>query len=48
MGDTKPYPEDQDSPRRELSNGGLEFNAALLVCPGINDSCVSTGGPIQL
>ena len=36
MDDTKPYPEDLDSPCRELSNGGLGLVVALLVCPGIN------------
>ena len=48
MDDTKPYLEDLDSPRRELSNGGLGFVVALLVCPEINFSRVSTGGLIQL
>ena len=42
------YPEDLNSPRRELSNGGLGFILALLIRPGIDLSCVSTGGPIQL
>ena len=37
-----------DFPRRELSNGGLGVAAALLVCPRINFSYVSTGDPIQL
>ena len=43
MDNTKPYPEDLDSPCRELSNGGLEFVVALLVRPGIIFSYVSTG-----
>ena len=36
MDDTKPYPEDLNSPCLELSNGGLGLVVALLVCPGIN------------
>ena len=32
----KIYLEDLDSPRRELSNGGLGIVVALLVCWGIN------------
>ena len=39
---------DLDSSRRELSNGGLGISLTLLFCRGIGDSCVSTGGPIQL
>ena len=42
------YPEDLHSPRLELSNGGLGIIVALLVHPGIDFSCVSAGGPIQL
>ena len=37
-----------DSPRRELSNDGLEIAAALAVFRQLIFSCVSTGGPIQL
>ena len=32
-----------DSPRRELSNGGLGIVVALLVHWGVNFLCVSTG-----
>ena len=40
---------DMHSPRQELSNGGLEFVAALTFSSGIDFSCVYTGGPtIQL
>ena len=42
------YPEDLNSPRRELSNGGLGIVVALLVCWQIDFVCVSTGDPIQL
>ena len=45
MNDTKVDPEDLDSPRRELSNGGLGIIVVLLVRPRINFSCVFTGGP---
>ena len=31
-----------DSPRRELSNGGLGIVVALLVFPAVDFSCVST------
>ena len=48
MDDTKPYPKDLDSPRRDLFNGGLGFVVAHLVRTRINFSCVSTGGSIQL
>ena len=48
MDDTKPYPKDLYSPCQELSNGGLGFVVALVVCSGIVFLCVSTGGPIQL
>ena len=37
-----------DSPRRELSNGGLGIVVALTVFSEINFSCVFTVGPIQL
>ena len=37
-----------DSPRRELSNGGLESVVTLLVCWQNNYSCASTGSAIQL
>ena len=46
--DTTIYPEDLTSPRQEFSNGGLGIVVALLVCPRINVSSASTGGPIQL
>ena len=39
---------DLDSPRRELSNGGLESVVTLLVCWKINSSCASPGKAIQL
>ena len=39
---------DLDSPRRELSNGGLESVATLLVRWQINYSCASAGKAIQL
>ena len=42
------YPEDLNSPHQELSNGGPDIVVAHLVLPGIDFSCVSTGGPIQL
>ena len=45
---TKMYPEDLNTPRQELSNGGLGIAVALLVRPGIDFSCVSTEDPIQL
>ena len=48
MDDTKPYLNDLDSPRRELSSGGLGFVVALMVCLEIIFVCVSTGDPIQL
>ena len=48
MNFTKIVKADLDSPRRELSNGGLGIVVACLGCRGINFSCVSTGGPIQL
>ena len=45
---TKTYQADLDSPRRELSNGGLGIVAALLVT-GKSIFCVFIlGGPIQL
>ena len=48
INDTEMYLEDLSSPHQELFNGGPGIVAALLVLPGINVSCVSTGGPIQL
>ena len=45
---TKIYTEDLDSPRRELSNGGLVFVVALMVFSRINVLSISTGRPIQL
>ena len=39
---------DLDSPRRELSNGGLGIVVALLVRWQIDFLSVYTGGPIQL
>ena len=39
---------ESDSPRRELSNGGLESVVTLLVRWQINYSCASTGKAIQL
>ena len=48
MNHTKIDTADIDSRRRELSAGGLGIVVALLVCRGIDFSCVSTGGPIQL
>ena len=39
---------DLDSPRQELSNGGLESVVTLLVRRQIDVLCVSTEGPIQL
>ena len=45
---TKIVRADLDSPRQELSNGGLEIVVALLFFPMINVSCARTGGPIQL
>ena len=47
MDQTKLYQVDLDSPRRDLSNGGLGFLVALLVYSGINFLCVCSGGPIQ-
>ena len=48
MNFTKIVKADLDPPRRELSNGCLGIVIALLVCPEIIFSCVSTGGQIQL
>ena len=39
---------ESDSPRRELSNGGLESVVTLLVRWQINYSCASPGKAIQL
>ena len=36
-----------DSPCRELSSGGLGITANLLICWGIEFSCVFIGGPIS-
>ena len=41
---TKIYPADLGSSYLELSVDGLGFVVALLLCPGINFSCASTGG----
>ena len=43
MDHTKMYPKYLDSPRRELSNGGLEIDVAVLVRSGIDFSCALTG-----
>ena len=40
MDQTKVHTADLDSPRRELSNGGLGFVVALSVRGGIDFSCV--------
>ena len=48
MDRTKIYPEDLNSPRQELSSGGLEIVVTLLVRRVIDFSCISTGGSIQL
>ena len=48
MGRTKIDTADLDSPRRELSNGGLGFVVALSVFSGIDFSCAYQGLPIQL
>ena len=47
MGHTRIVSADLDSPRRELSYGGLGIIAALLVRCGIDFSCVYTELPIQ-
>ena len=39
---------DLDSPRRELSNGGLESVVTMLVRWQMDYSCASTGKAIQL
>ena len=39
---------DLDSPRQELSNGGLRIIVALLVCWQIDFRVFLLGGPIQL
>ena len=39
---------ESDSPRRELSNGGLKGVVTLLVCWQINYSCASPRKAIQL
>ena len=41
------YKADQDSPRQELSNGGLEIVVTLLVRRQIDFLSDYTGGPIQ-
>ena len=48
MNFTKIVKADLDSPRRELSNGGLGIAVTLLVRWQIIFVCASTGGPIQL
>ena len=48
MNFTKICTADVDSPRQELSNGGLEIVAALAFFSGIDFTYVYTGGPIQL
>ena len=48
MDDAKPYLEELDSPRQELSNGGLGFIVALLVRWQIDFLSARTGRPIQL
>ena len=48
MNFTKIVKADLDSPRRELSNGGLGIVVALSGFLAIDFVCVSTGGPIQL
>ena len=48
MNFTKIVPEDLNSPRRELSNGGLEIVVALLVCWQIDFLCAHTGKAIQM
>ena len=45
---TKIYLADLDSPRRELSNGGLKSVVTLLVCWQINFSPARIGRPTQL
>ena len=45
---TKIYLADLDSPRRELSNGGLKSVVALLVCWQIDFLSARIGHPIQL
>jgi len=45
---TKIVKEDLDSPRQELSNGGLGIVVALLFCWQIDFLSAYTGGPIQL
>ena len=42
------YPADLNSPRRELSNGGLEIVVALPVCWQIIFLSARIGRPIQL
>ena len=48
MDHTKIDSADLESSRRELSVRRLEFVVALSVRSGINFSCASTGGTIQL
>ena len=48
MDHTKIYTADLDFPCRELSKPGLGFVVALQFFSGINLSCASTGGAIQL
>ena len=46
--ESKIYQVDIDFSHQELSVRGLEFIVALLVFRGIDFSCASTRGPIQL
>ena len=48
MNFTKIDQADLDSPRQELSNGGLKSVVALLICWGINFQSARIGRPIQL
>ena len=48
MEHTKIYQEDLHSPRQELSNGGLRFVVAFLVCLRIDLLCARTEKMIQL
>ena len=48
MNSTKIVKADLDSPRKELSNGGLKSVVALLVRRQINSSSACIGRPIQL
>ena len=48
MNHTRIYTQDLDSPRRELSNGGLGIVATLKFFLGMGFLLASTGRPIQL